>query len=103
MKVSLALLALVAAPLLAVACSDEEPQGFTRDNQSGFLAACTLPLEDSRLTSAICQCVFDEGQVRIPFGRFAAIERELLEDPDQELPQELVEIVAQCVIEEAEL
>ena len=103
MKPAIVALALVTGSLLAVACSEEEPQGFTSDNQSGFLAACTLPLEDSRLTSAICQCVFDESQVEIPFTRFDAIERRLREDPDQELPDELVEIVAQCFIDEAEL
>ena len=103
MKVVLAILTLIAIPLTAAACSQEEPQEFTNDNRDGFLAACTEQLEDTRLTSAICQCVFDESQVRIPFVRFTTIERELQEDRERELPEELVDIIAQCVIDEGEL
>jgi hypothetical protein len=89
---------------LVAGCSEEEPQEFSGDNRSGFLAACIYPLEDTLLTSSICQCVYDESLVQVPFTRFAAIERELRdEEGDHELPEELVEIVVQCVIEEAEL
>jgi hypothetical protein len=98
-----ALAPLVALALLATACSDDEPQGFTADSRSGFLAACTQPLDDSRLTSAICQCVFDETQAQLPFTRFREIDEALLVDPEAELSDDIVEIVATCIVDEGDL
>ena len=97
------LLGLVALVLAFSACADEEPQEFTADTRSGFLAACTDPLTDSRLTSSICQCVFDETQTQLSFDRFEQIDELLLLDPEAELPEELVDIIAECVMEAARL
>lgn len=100
--------ALVAGPLVVGlvglgACSEEEPEDFTADTRSAFLAACTEPLADSRLISAICGCVFEESQGALSFERFEAIDSELVLDPEADLPDEVAEIVARCFIEEAEL
>ncbi len=94
------------------ACADEEPQGFTVDTRTGFLAACTQPLEDTRLISAICQCVFDETQAPLSFERFQAIDAELLTEAEEaeeggtpvefepRLPDDLADIIADCVLAE---
>lgn len=97
-------------PLLGVvlglgltACSEEPPNDFTADTRSGFMAACSVPLEDSRLVSDICQCVFEETQAEVLFDRFAEIDQELKENPEQPLSDEITGIIADCVIEEGDL
>ncbi|MEM9562358.1 MAG: hypothetical protein AAGA93_07080 [Actinomycetota bacterium] len=98
-----------AAALLVAACSEDEPQDFTADNRTGFLAACTQPLDDSRTISAVCQCVFDETQAQLTFERFRSIDDELIAQADDEeiddpsLPDDLAEIIAGCLIAEADL
>ncbi|MEM7323021.1 MAG: hypothetical protein AAF531_08045 [Actinomycetota bacterium] len=98
-----ALLGSLLIAVLLVGCSEEDPTGFTVDNETGFLAACTAPLEDDRLVSDICQCVIQRTEAEIEFSRFSAIDADLLEAPDGELPQEITDIVAECVIEEGDL
>lgn len=94
---------MVAIGLLGAACSEEEPTDFSADNRSGFMAACSLPLDDSRLVSDICQCVFEETQDEIPFSQFAATDARLKETPERLLTDQITGIIADCVIEEAEL
>lgn len=100
--------------LLVAACAEDEPEEFTADTETGFLAACTEPLEDSRLISAVCACVFDETQAQLSFQRFRAIDDELIARADgegdgsdgadaDELPDDLAEIIAACIITEYEL
>ncbi len=84
-------------------CSSDEVEDFTPDIREGFLEACTRPLDDSRLTSAICQCAFDETQAQLSFDEFAEVEEALQADPESTLPPEIAEIVAGCVVEAAEL
>ena len=71
--------------------------------KSTDLGACTEPLADSRLVSAICGCIFEETQVQLTFERFETIDSELVLDPEASLPDDIAGIVADCVIEEAEL
>ena len=85
------------------ACSVEEPTEFTDENRSGFMAACNLPFEDPQLVTAVCGCAFARTEEELSFGRFAAIEEQLKEDPEQQLPAEISEIIAECFIAEAEL
>lgn len=94
----LAMLAIVAA-----GCAEEEPTDFTADNRSGFMAACSVPVDDSLLISDICQCAFDKTQAEIPFDRFTAIDEELKATPGRLLSTEITEIIADCIIEEADL
>ena len=93
----------VLAAGILTACADETPTEFTDDNRSGFLAACSQPLEDTRLVNQICQCVFDETQSAIPFAEFSEIDAALIENPESNLPLEINQIIADCVVEEAEL
>lgn len=98
-----AVLGLLALGALTAACSEEAPTGFTVDNETGFLAACTDLLEDDPLVSGICQCVIQRTEAELPFARFAAIDAELLNSPDGDLPPEITDIVAECVIDEGDL
>lgn len=99
--VGLAVVVLGAVALAA--CSEEAPTDFTADNRSGFLAACSQPLEDSRLIGEICQCVFDETQSAMPFSEFSSIDSRLTENTEQAIPSEITQIIADCVFEEADL
>jgi hypothetical protein len=99
--VAVAVVALGALGLAA--CAEEEPTEFSADIRSGFLAACSQPLEDTRLIGDICQCVFDETRSAIVFSEFTALDAELAEDREQTLPTELTEIIADCVLDEADL
>ncbi|MGI9598405.1 MAG: hypothetical protein ACR2QK_19730 [Acidimicrobiales bacterium] len=95
--------AMVVLGLLTAACGDDPPTDFTADTRTGFMAACSVPLDDSRLVSDICQCVFEQTQNEIPFTRFSATDRQLKEDPERVLSAEINGIIADCIIEEAEL
>ncbi len=87
----------------AAACSPDEPTDYTAENSDGFFAACLQSPEDSFLQAKLCQCVFDNAVLEIPFDRFVEIDESLTLDPLAPLPEELTEIMAQCVIEEADL
>lgn len=98
--------AIVGACLMAaasVACSPDEPTDYTAENSEGFFAACLQSPEDSFLQAKLCQCVFDNAVLEIPFERFVEIDEELTLDPLAPLPEELTAIMARCVIEEADL
>ncbi len=99
---------LVAMAGLATSCSDDVQLDFVQDNADSFMAACTSTTDDLVIQSEICQCVIDTAQVRLRFSEFDAIEASLTADvpegaPAPTLPPEIVEIVAECVIEVGEL
>ncbi len=100
---------LAAAALLgATGCSEETQLDFVQDNADGFMAACTSTTDDTLLQTEICQCVIDTAQVRLRFSEFEAIEATLTVevadgDPPPPLSPQIVEIVAECVIEVGEL
>lgn len=85
------------------ACSPDEPTDYTAENSDGFFAACLQAPEDSFLQAKLCQCVFDNAVLEIPFERFVEIDETLTLDPLAPLPDELTAIMARCVIEEADL
>ena len=85
------------------ACSEPIQTEYTAQESENFFAACTVPVEDSILQGRLCQCVFERAQTQITYERFAEIDAALVADPLADLPPELTEIVAQCVIDEADL
>lgn len=85
------------------ACADEEPAEFTEGTKSGFMAACSDLVEDSRFVGEICECVFDRTQDEFSFSRFSAIDQGLVENPESPLSNQVVSIVADCVISTTEL
>jgi hypothetical protein len=94
----------VAVLLVAVlglsGCGEEQADvDFTED----FLTACSDPLDDPRLVGDICQCVFERSQRAFGIERWQAIDEEMKVDADAGLPDELVELLADCIIEEGDL
>jgi hypothetical protein len=99
------LLAVVAVVLFG--CSAEEPTDYTSAHRDAFLAACSSPLEDPRLLSDVCVCVYDRLESEVSFPRFVAISEALAAaessvDPAS-MPDELADAVADCMISEADL
>ncbi len=99
----------LAASVIGVAgCSEETQLDFVQDNADSFMAACTDTTEDALIQTELCQCVIDTAQVRLRFAEFDAFEASLTAEvaegePAPPLPPEIVEIVAECVIEVGEL
>lgn len=99
--------ALVLTVLLAVGVAGcgEEPvvEDFTAANQDAFLTACARPIDDPRLLSDVCRCVFDRAEDELGYERFNAIDAELRADPTAELPEDVVDILTDCFIDESGL
>lgn len=95
--------ALIVVVLGSSACGDEAPTDYAEQNRKDFLAACADPLTDDLLDIELCQCVFDAIQAEIDFARFTEIEQTLVDNPRAKLPADVVELVADCVIELGEL
>jgi hypothetical protein len=92
----------------ATACGSEPQLDFRQENADSFLAACTATPDDLLLQARICQCVIDTAEARLRFSEFAAFENQLTVEtadgaPPAELPPAIVELVAECVIEESGL
>ena len=85
------------------ACGSDEPTEYSDASREAFLAACTDPETDSLLQQRICQCVYDEAEASIPFERFREINDELADLEEPGLPDDVLDVVAVCVIEEGDL
>lgn len=99
---------LVLLVLGATACSEEAQLDFEQENADSFMAACTSTIDDVLIQTQICQCVIDTAEARLRFSEFETIETDLEAEVEEgesapPLPPEMVEIVAECVIEEGEL
>ena len=100
-----------------VACAEEAVTAYGPENSDNFFASCSDPTSDSILTTRICQCAVESVEAEYLFDEFVALDDELAAadramevDPDVPVdpvpvptPEALVEIVADCVILEAEL
>jgi len=102
-RLSAAAVTVALGGLVLAACSEPVQTEFTADNESGFMQACTEPIEDAPLVSSICQCVFEQIDAQLDFTEFSATDEELMASPDLALPQEITDMIARCVIDEAEL
>ncbi len=110
------------------ACSDDEPVDYTAAHREAFLAACSRPLDDPRLLSDVCGCVYDRVEDEVSFGEFQRLDSLLageaaaagvVADTDAdgadadgavappttatELPTEIAQLVADCFTTEADL
>lgn len=95
---------LVGAVLLLGACGSDVPADYSAETTDDFFAACTEPVEDSILRTRLCQCVIDTIQVEIPYEEFVELDAELaVEEPRIATPPVLVDVIARCVIDEADL
>lgn len=99
------MLAFVLAGVLFLAgCSEEPPLDYSQDTRDAFLTACVDPVGDELLTFRLCQCTFDRLQQDVAYARLAEIEKLLADNPEgAPLPDEVAQIVADCIVDEVEL
>jgi len=88
---------------LLAGCGTETPTEYGAENRESFLAACVDESVDGLFQQRICQCVYDEAEASVPFERFVEIEDQLRDDETAPLPDDLLDLVARCVIEEGDL
>lgn len=85
------------------ACGTESPTEYSAENQEAFMAACVDGPVDGIYQQRVCLCVYEEAEAALPFERFLEINNQLSSAEEPVLPDDLVELVAQCVIEEGDL
>jgi len=102
LRTRLALAVVLLAAMATAACGQDEATDYTSAHRDAFLAACSRPLDDPRLLSDVCACVYDEMEQEIPFSEFERIS-EALESPSTPLPDEIAQAVADCFVREADL
>ena len=88
---------------MLVSCSVDEPTEYSDENREAFLAACTDTDTDGLYQQRVCQCAYDEAEATIPFERFREIEAELVDAEEPVLPDDLLDLLATCIIEEGDL
>jgi hypothetical protein len=84
-------------------CGEDPPEDYTQEIGDAFFRACVEPLEDDLLHLELCQCVFDASQRAIPYAEFVRIESRLRDQPTASLPPRLVVLIAECVVDVADL
>lgn len=95
---------LLALGLAVIAsCGTDEATEYGDENREAFLAACTDGGSDGLYEQRVCQCVYDEAEASIPFERFREVNDELADAEDPALPDELLDALAVCIIEEGDL
>lgn len=97
-------MALVVCGMVTAGCADEPPADYSQNTRDAFLTACVDPVADELLTFRLCQCTFDRLQEDVAYARLAEIEKLLQNNPETApLPDEVAQIVADCIVEEVEL
>lgn len=97
------IVSLAAGAALLAACADEPLADYSQEAKDDFLAGCVDPVSDELLTFRLCQCTFERLEEQVVFARLEEIEQLLLANPEAPLPDEVSEIMADCVLEEVEL
>lgn len=105
------------------ACSEELPTDYTAAHREAFLAACSRPVDDPRLLSDVCVCVYDRIEDQVAFNEFLRMSERLAGSvasttapaPDsadetgevsavvEDLPDDITRMVADCFTTEADL
>jgi hypothetical protein len=94
---------LVSVCLWATACGSEQQAEYSDENREAFLAACTDAGADGLYEQRVCRCAYDEAEATIPYEQFREINDEFAETDEAVLPQELLDVLAACIIEEGDL
>ena len=89
--------------VFTAACGSEEPSVYGDDHRDAFLAACTDTDTDDLYQQRICRCAYDEAVASIPFERFEEINDELADADEPVLPEDVLDVLARCIIEEGDL
>ncbi len=85
------------------ACGGDEPLNYTLETRENFLAACTDPLNDSRLVTELCECTFAAAQEKLSFARFSELEDRMRNNLNASIGAAMNSALAQCVLQEADL
>ena len=93
----------LAGALLGAACSSETPTEYSAENEEAFMAACVDPAADGIFQQRVCLCVYAEATETIPFERFLEINDALEDAEEAALPDDFLDVVARCAIEEGDL
>lgn len=67
---------------------------YSDDTRASFLEPCVSGLGDDGRD--ICECTYDRIVDDIPFDRFEDLDRQLQDDPDAALPDDVADIVVAC-------
>lgn len=82
-----------ASLVLAGACSgDDEPNAYNDETESNFIESCAAGGDE-----ATCQCMYDKIVETVPFEEFKALDEELQDNPNAQLPDGLTEAMTSCV------
>jgi hypothetical protein len=85
---------LVVGAVLLAGCGRGGDSGYSADTRASFLEPCISGLGAG--DRDVCECSYARITEEIPFETFEAIDRELQDDPDAELPDEVADIVVAC-------
>jgi hypothetical protein len=90
--------------LLAVlaGCGSEAPAEYSDETRANVLASCADDT-DGALTGDVCACAYRSIRTRLPYERFAEIDQDLRARPGSPLPDDVLELVAGCIVEVGEL
>ena len=96
------------APILVLAlglvsCAEPVPETYTEDTRNDFLTACTSPQADGLGHIKLCQCTYEKLKATIAYPRFVEIERLFVVNQRTPLPDEVAQVLADCIVEEVEL
>ncbi len=103
LRIVACVLAGVVASLVVSGCGTDEATEYNSDNREAFLAACIDADVDGLYQQRLCLCAYEEAEASIPFERFREINEQLEDADTPALPEELLDVLASCIIEEGDL
>lgn len=88
--------AIFAVGLVMAGCGNDSPSEYNAEVEENFIETCTDQGGDD--LRDVCQCAYDAFEEQIPFDRFQRVDERLADDPDANLPDEFVDLYADCVV-----
>ena len=98
----LVLLAAVVPVSWVVACGSDTPAVYSDETRANVLAGCRAET-DRPLVVDLCACTYRSVRSAISYERFQEIDQQLRESPDAPLPDDVVALLAGCIIDVANL
>ena len=96
------LLAAVVPVFWVGACGSDTPAVYSDETRANVLAACRADT-DRPLVADICACTYRSVRSGISYERFQQIDQQLRESPETPLPEDVVALLAECIIDVANL
>jgi hypothetical protein len=90
---------LLAFASVLAGCGDDEPDDYNADVEDEYLRLCEGQSADPE-AGAVCQCAYDKFVEEIPFDQFQTFFESLQDDPNTTLPDEIVNLHSDCVLEQ---